>query len=726
MSAAALLTPILCQPQVQLAASTHLSAIINSVSTRGASTKNGKSTDNRDRIKKNGHKQGKEKRKSVELMNIDTLSLLLKDISVRCPTQMLLDSPNAKHTNWAQCHISAASFFENKTAPLTPSSYRPLSSTINNACHDPLFKKMFRSMIQNCQYHQTRGFKSRRSTGTTGINSDRHISEQKPLGTFGISEGINQKSESGFNSSEHKTGTETREERLIREISRTFHEGYSKGAKPKGVGTYVRYFILALLLLWAMGFIEIGISSEDIADSIGMKSSRRFEVNTEIVDVTFDDVRGAYEAKEELNDIVHFLKDPEKYTALGAKLPKGVLLIGPPGVGKTLLARAVAGEAGVPFIYASGSEFDEMFVGVGARRVRNLFSTAKENAPCIIFLDEFDSVGSKRTNTPMNPHANQTINQLLNELDGFKQNEGIIVMAATNMVKNLDKAVRRPGRFDVEVNVSLPNLKARKEILELYVSKIKKDPTVDVDKLAKATPGFSGAELENLVNQAALRAVIDLHDTVNMDHFEFARDKLTMGPARQHQLADDATNRTTAYHEAGHTLVAYFTKDATPLHKVTMLPRGQSLGHTAFMQDKEVLQQTVAELKARLDVAMGGRVAEELIFGTEQVTTGASSDLSSATNVATMMVTRAGMSDKVGLRVFGDDMNGDLSPSQREVIDGEIKRLMNESYERAKAILKQHKTELVNLAEAILEHETLNKEEITAVVEGKGLIKNKT
>ncbi|ESO02641.1 hypothetical protein HELRODRAFT_65229, partial [Helobdella robusta] len=456
----------------------------------------------------------------------------------------------------------------------------------------------------------------------------------------------------------------------------------------------------------------------------------RFEINPEEISVTFDDVKGMEEAKQELKDIVEYLRDPEKFKVLGAKLPKGVLLVGPPGIGKSLLARAVAGESGVPFFHASGSEFDEIFVGTGAKRVRQLFDAAKARAPCIVFIDEIDSVGAKRTSSQIHPYANQTINQLLSEMDGFQQNEGIIVLGATNRRDNLDKAILRPGRFDVEVRVFPPDLKGRIEILEHYLSKVKRGSDVNVDKLARSTTGCTGADLENLVNQAALKAAMDGDPHVAMSHLEHARDKVLMGPAKKTKIPDEATNLMTAYHEAGHTLVAYYTKDATPLNKVTIIPRGTSLGHTSFVPDKEQYNLTRSQLLAQLDVAMGGRVAEELVYGPDNVTTGAQADFSQATAIATAMVKQYGMSEKVGVRVFHEeDVDTGLSfvklnevgPATTELVDNEIKRLLQESYERARSLLKSHATEHKNLAQALMKHEILDAEEVKTIVEGRPL-----
>lgn len=373
------------------------------------------------------------------------------------------------------------------------------------------------------------------------------------------------------------------------------------------------------------------------------------EVLQEEIDVTFNDVKGVDEAKQELMEVVEFLKNPTKFSSLGGKLPKGVLLVGPPGTGKTLLARAVAGEAGVPFFHTAGPEFDEILVGQGAKRVRDLFATAKQKAPCVIFIDEIDSIGAKRSNSVLHPYANQTINQLLTEMDGFRQNEGVIVLGATNRRDDLDKALIRPGRFDVEIQVSLPDFEGRRSILQLYLGKIKYSSDVDLDVLARGTVGFTGADLENLINQAAIRAVIDGLNEVPMDYFENSRDKVLMGPEKKSRIPDEEANKITAYHEAGHALVAFYTKDSHPLHKVTIIPRGPSLGHTAYIPEKESYHITKGQMLAMMDTLMGGRVAEELVFGPEKITTGASSDLKKATKMATSMVKDWGMSEKVCL-----------------------------------------------------------------------------
>ncbi|XP_070504486.1 ATP-dependent zinc metalloprotease YME1L isoform X2 [Chironomus tepperi] len=445
------------------------------------------------------------------------------------------------------------------------------------------------------------------------------------------------------------------------------------------------------------------------------------EIDPEDISVSFDDVKGCDEAKQELKEVVEFLKNPEKFSNLGGKLPKGVLLVGPPGTGKTLLARAVAGEAGVPFFHAAGPEFDEVLVGQGARRVRDLFKAAKERAPCVIFIDEIDSVGAKRTNSVLHPYANQTINQLLSEMDGFQQNEGVIVLGATNRREDLDQALLRPGRFDVEVNVPTPDFTGRKEIITHYLGKIlSKD--INVDMLARGTTGFTGADIENMVNQAALKAAIEGAEVVTMRHLENARDKVLMGPERKARIPDEEANKITAYHEGGHAIVAYFTKESHPLHKVTIMPRGPSLGHTAYIPEKERYHVTKTQLMAMLDTMLGGRAAEELIFGADKITSGASSDLKQATSIASHMVKDWGMSEKVGLRTIegarGLQSSENLSATTIESVDSEIKKILSDSYDRAKAILKAHSKEHKALAEALLKYETLDAEDIKAILAG--------
>ncbi|CAD5217611.1 unnamed protein product [Bursaphelenchus okinawaensis] len=447
------------------------------------------------------------------------------------------------------------------------------------------------------------------------------------------------------------------------------------------------------------------------------------EVKPEEVSVTFEDVRGMEEAKSEVEEIVSYLRDPDRYSRLGGRLPKGVLMVGPPGTGKTLLARAIAGEAQVPFFHTSGSEFDEVLVGQGARRVRDLFERAKTRAPCIIFIDEIDSVGSKRVSNSIHPYANQTINQLLSEMDGFNRNEGVIVIGATNRLEDLDKALLRPGRFDVRVTVAKPDVDGRKDIFRLYLGRIIHEK-LNVDVLAKGTTGFTGADIENMVNQAALKAATEGCNRVSMRHLEDAKDRIIMGPARvKGRFPDEETNKCTAFHEAGHTLVALFTKDAVPVHKVTIIPRGQSMGHTALLPSKDEYQVTRAQMLAQLDVMMGGRVAEELIFGDDKVTTGAADDMKKATELATQMVKHYGMSDKVGIRDYTIEENtgalvnvNDRSPQTNELLDQEINRLLKESYTRAKKILTDKAKEHTLLAQSLLQYETLTSDEVRELI----------
>ncbi|KAG0145792.1 hypothetical protein CROQUDRAFT_658174 [Cronartium quercuum f. sp. fusiforme G11] len=431
--------------------------------------------------------------------------------------------------------------------------------------------------------------------------------------------------------------------------------------------------------------------------------------------VTFEDVHGCDEAKEELKEVVDFLKDPLKFARLGGRLPRGVLLTGPPGTGKTLLARAVAGEAGVQFFIASGSEFDEMYVGVGARRIRELFAAARKSAPAIIFIDELDAIGGKRS--PKDQHyIKQTLNQLLVELDGFQQSEGVILMAATNFPSSLDKALTRPGRFDRHVAVPLPDARGRIQILKHHAQNVTVDPDLDLSFVARSTPGFSGADLQNLVNQAAVKASREGAQSVTARHFDWARDRIMMGAENKSYITTPQQKRLTAYHEAGHALVSMYTPGATPLHKVTCLRRGHALGITHFLPEMDKVSESYRECLARLDVGMGGRAAEELLMGKEHITSGASSDIDNATLIATAMIREMGFSTKLGPRAYRND--DQLSPQTLAIIDLEVLEMVEAAEKRARELLREKRVELDRLAHALVEFETLSAEEAWAVVKG--------
>lgn len=551
--------------------------------------------------------------------------------------------------------------------------------------------------------------------------------------------GNNQSSSGGGGSflgrlSSNKTKTNSADPRIMYSLDDqqlmklSFAEGYFYGQEsPKSAKSNYKArrdrIILYTMIGASLVFIVVTLKSPGQFRSLLNKTN--FEIRPEDIDVSFSDVKGCDESKQELSDIVEFLKNPKKFSRLGGKLPKGVLLVGPPGTGKTLLARAVAGEAGVPFFHASGSEFDEILVGQGARRVRDLFEKAKQRTPCVIFIDEIDSVGGKRSNSVLHPYANQTINQLLSEMDGFNQNEGVIVMGATNRANDLDKALLRPGRFDVQVTVPVPDYKGRKELFEHYLSKVRASPDIDTDMLCRTTIGFTGADIENLINQAALKSATDDLDNVSHDSLEFARDKILMGPESRTRLPDKEQNLMTAYHEGGHALVAYFTEKANSLHKVTIVSRGHSLGHTSTLPQRDIYTQTKEQLSAAMDVMLGGRVAEELIYGSDRVTTGCEDDLRKANMLATKMVKDFGMSEKVGMRVVREEESQNqiilsgFSDATSELVESEISRLLEESKERVRELLTTHKDELKLLAEALLKYETLDAAEVKLVFEGK-------
>ncbi|WP_181706631.1 ATP-dependent zinc metalloprotease FtsH [Chthonobacter rhizosphaerae] len=448
--------------------------------------------------------------------------------------------------------------------------------------------------------------------------------------------------------------------------------------------------------------------------------------------VTFDDVAGVDEAKEDLQEIVEFLRDPQKFQRLGGRIPRGVLLVGPPGTGKTLIARAVAGEANVPFFTISGSDFVEMFVGVGASRVRDMFEQAKKNAPCIIFIDEIDAVGRHRGAGlgGGNDEREQTLNQLLVEMDGFEANEGIIIIAATNRPDVLDPALLRPGRFDRQIVVPNPDVAGREKILKVHVRKVPLAPDVDLKILARGTPGFSGADLMNLVNEAALLAARRSKRLVTMAEFEDAKDKVMMGAERRTLVMSEEEKKLTAYHEAGHALVALHMPASDPIHKATIIPRGRALGMVMRLPERDQVSLTRAKCKADLAVAMGGRVAEELIFGYEKVTSGASADIKMATNLARAMATQFGMSDRLGPLLYGDNQDEvflghtvarhqSVSDETQSIVDEEIKGFVNQGYETAKRVLTDNIDQLHAIAQGLLEYETLNGEEIRGLISGK-------
>ncbi|XP_031494514.1 ATP-dependent zinc metalloprotease FTSH 9, chloroplastic/mitochondrial [Nymphaea colorata] len=478
-------------------------------------------------------------------------------------------------------------------------------------------------------------------------------------------------------------------------------------------------FTVVVGLMWVMGAAALQkyVGSLGGIGSPGVGSSSSYapkELNKEITPEknvkTFKDVKGCDDAKHELEEVVEYLKNPSKFTRLGGKLPKGILLTGAPGTGKTLLAKAIAGEAGVPFFYRAGSEFEEMFVGVGARRVRSLFQAAKKKAPCIIFIDEIDAVGSTRKQ--WEGHTKKTLHQLLVEMDGFEQNEGIILMAATNLPDILDPALTRPGRFDRHIVVPNPDVKGRQEILELYLQDKPLADNVDLKALARGTPGFNGADLANLVNIAAIKAAVEGVEKLSSAQLEFAKDRIIMGTERKTMFISEESKKLTAYHESGHAIVAFNTDGAHPIHKATIMPRGSALGMVTQLPSSDETSISKKQLLARLDVCMGGRVAEELIFGPEHITTGASSDLHSATELAHYMVSSCGMSDAIG-PVYVQDRPGSEMQSR---IDAEVMKLIKEAYDRVKILLKKHESALHALANALLEYETLTAQDIKKIL----------
>lgn len=519
-------------------------------------------------------------------------------------------------------------------------------------------------------------------------------------------------------------------------VSRLYNGKVSITAKPPGDN--VPWFV-SLLVSWLPFIALIGVwiflsrqMQGGAGKAMGFGKSRAKMLTEAHGRVTFDDVAGVDEAKQDLQEIVEFLRDPGKYQRLGGRIPRGVLLVGPPGTGKTLIARAVAGEANVPFFTISGSDFVEMFVGVGASRVRDMFEQAKKNAPCIIFIDEIDAVGRHRGAGlgGGNDEREQTLNQLLVEMDGFEANEGVILIAATNRPDVLDPALLRPGRFDRQVVVPNPDVVGREQILKVHVRKVPLAPDINLKTIARGTPGFSGADLMNLVNEAALTAARRNKRMVTQAEFEEAKDKVMMGAERKSLVMTEEEKMLTAYHEGGHAIVGLNVIATDPIHKATIIPRGRALGMVMQLPERDKLSMSLEQMTSRLAIMMGGRVAEELVFGREKVTSGAASDIEQATRLARMMVTRWGLSEELGTVSYGENQDEvflgmsvsrtqNASEATVQKIDTEIRRLVEEGYRQATKILTEKRADLETLAKGLLEYETLTGDEIQDLLKGK-------
>jgi cell division protease FtsH len=521
-------------------------------------------------------------------------------------------------------------------------------------------------------------------------------------------------------------------------IDRLISKGVKFSAKAKEEPSFwmiLLYQSLPFLLILGVAFFVIRQMQKNAGSgAMGFGKSKAKMLTEKHGKVTFDDVAGIDEAREELQEIVDFLKDPTKFARLGGKIPKGALLVGSPGTGKTLLARAIAGEAGVPFFTISGSDFVEMFVGVGASRVRDMFEQAKKNAPCIVFIDEIDAVGRHRGAGlgNGNDEREQTLNQLLVEMDGFEANEGIIIIAATNRPDVLDPALLRPGRFDRQVVVPRPDIEGREKILAVHTKKIPLAPDVDTRTIARGTPGFSGADLANLANEAALLAARKGKRLVSMRDFEEAKDKVMMGAERKSMVMTEDEKKATAYHEAGHALVSLHVPGCDPLHKVTIIPRGRALGVTWNLPERDRYSMSMKQMKARLALCFGGRIAEQLIYGKDELNTGASNDIQQATDMARSMVMEYGMSEKLGWLRYRDNQDEvflghsvarsqTVSEETARTIDQEVRRIIEEAEATARKVLTDHLDELHRLAEALLEYETLTGEEAKRAIKGEDI-----
>jgi len=518
-------------------------------------------------------------------------------------------------------------------------------------------------------------------------------------------------------------------------IDRLYNRGVSISAKPEKEGGSIFLNILIswfpMLLLIAVWIFFMRQMQGGGGKAMGFGKSKAKLLNEKSGKVTFEDVAGVDEAKDDLQEIVEFLKDPSKFQRLGGRIPKGALLVGPPGTGKTLLARAIAGEANVPFFTISGSDFVEMFVGVGASRVRDMFEQAKKNAPCIIFIDEIDAVGRSRGAGlgGGNDEREQTLNQLLVEMDGFETNEGIILIAATNRPDVLDPALLRPGRFDRQVVVPNPDIIGREKILKVHIRKVPISSDVDVRAIARGTPGFSGADLANIVNEAALLAARRGLKLVSNAEFEDSKDKVMMGPERRSMVMTEEERTLTAYHEAGHALVSLNYSSSDPIHKATIIPRGRALGMVMRLPERDQISITREKMFANLAVAMGGRIAEEEVFGYDKVTSGASSDIKQATDLARAMVMQYGMSEKLGFLSYGDNeeevflgrsvaRTQNMSEETQKQVDAEVKVIVDKSYKNAEKIIKDKRKDLDIIAKGLLDYETLTGDEIINLLKG--------
>ncbi len=504
---------------------------------------------------------------------------------------------------------------------------------------------------------------------------------------------------------------------------------------PEQQGVLMQIFIswfpmLLLIGVWIFFMKSVGGGMGGKGGPMSFGKSKAKMLTDEQIKVTLDDVAGADEAKQEVGEIVDFLRDPAKYQNLGGSIPRGVLMTGPPGTGKTLLAKAIAGEAQVPFFTISGSDFVEMFVGVGASRVRDMFEQAKAHAPCIIFIDEIDAVGRKRGSGMGggNDEREQTLNQLLVEMDGFEGNEGVIVIAATNRADVLDNALLRPGRFDRQVTVGLPDIRGREQILKVHMRKVPLADDVNPSYIARGTPGFSGADLANLVNEAALFAARLNEKLVTQKHFEKAKDKILMGVERKSMVMNEKERKMTAYHEAGHAIVGWLVPDHDPVYKVSIMPRGRALGVTMYLPEEDSYSYSKQKLESQLSSLYGGRIAEEQIFGPDMVTTGASNDIERATAIARNMVTKWGLSDNLGPLLYEEEDNGSFMGTSRNAnvsgevskqIDVEIRNLIDRNYKRAQKILLERANELELMTEALMTYETIDADQIKNIMEGR-------